>query len=283
MEGARDLMKRIGFIGYGSIARMLISGLIRHGNINQERIIVTRKDKNRLEEIREDWRQIRVTKELSEVVKESDYIFICVKPMEYIEVLKEMKEWLQPDQHIVSIAGSVMLEDMERIVDCRITKLLPTVISEVQGGIALICHNDRVGEADQKKLEDILVCISKLRHTKEEDFGFASEFTSCGPGLYAAIFQEFVEAGLRHGTGFTKEGINDLVLYTMIGTAKLMLEENMDFDDVINRVKTKGGITEVGVRIIRSGLPQVFNEAFDGMLGKRKLVSEKIHQEFETL
>ncbi len=62
---------------------MLISGLIRYGNISQEQIIVTRKDKNRLEEIRTEWEQIRIAKELSDVVKESDYLFICVKPMEY--------------------------------------------------------------------------------------------------------------------------------------------------------------------------------------------------------
>ncbi len=276
-------MSKIGFVGYGSMARMLISGLIRYGNIRQERIIVTRKDQNRLEEIRKDWEQLQVTKELSEVVKESELIFICVKPMEYIDVLKEVKTWLRPEQHIVSIAGSVMIEDMERIIDCKITKLLPTVISEVQGGISLICHNAKVEEAERKQLEDLLGCISELRHTREEDFGFASEFTSCGPGLYAAIFQEFVEAGLRHGTSFTKKGINDLVLHTMIGTAKLMLEESMDFQEVIDRVQTKGGITEVGVSRIRAGLPQVFDEAFDDMLGKRKQVSEKLQKEFEGL
>jgi pyrroline-5-carboxylate reductase len=275
-------MKRIGFIGYGSMAKMLISGLIRYGNIDQEQIVVTRKDKNRLAEIRTDWDQLRITKEISDVIRESEYIFICVKPMEYIDVLKEMKPWLQPNQHIISIAGSVMIEDMERMIDCKISKLLPTVVNEVQGGIALICHSSKVGEADRRQLEDILGCISELRHIKEEDFGFASEFTSCGPGLYAAIFQEFVEAGLRHGTSFTKEEINDLVLHTLIGTSKLMLEEKMDFAEVMNRVQTKGGITEVGVRIIREELPQVFDEAFDGMLGKRKLVYEKLHKEFDA-
>ncbi len=275
-------MEKIGFIGYGSMARMLISGLIKYGNIKEDQIIVTRKDKNRLEEIKGDWAQITVTKELSDIVKESKYIFVCVKPLEYIEVLKGLKASLLPNHHIISIAGSVLLEDMEQIVACKITKLLPTVISEVQGGITLVCHNSRVGEEDKKQIEDLLGRISKLRHTREEDFGFASEFTSCGPGLFAAIFQEFVEAGLRHGDSFTREGINDLVLYTMIGTAKLMLEESMDFEDVIRRVQTKGGITEVGVRIIQAGLPQIFNEAFDGMLGKRKLVSEKIHKEFEA-
>jgi pyrroline-5-carboxylate reductase len=275
-------MKRFGFIGYGSMAKMLVSGLIKYGNIDPEQIIVTRKDKNRLKEIRTDWEQLCIAKEISEVIRESEYIFICVKPMEYIDVLKEMKTWLQPDQHIISIAGSVMIEDMERMINCKISKLLPTVVNEVQGGITLICHNSKVSEADRRQLEDILGCISKLRHIKEEDFGFASEFTSCGPGLYAAIFQEFVEAGLRHGTSFTREGINDLVLHTLIGTSKLMLEEKMDFAEVMNRVQTKGGITEVGVRIIREELPQVFDEAFDGMLGKRKLIYEKLHKEFDA-
>lgn len=273
-------MSFLGFIGYGSMAKMLISSFIRYGKIDQEQIIVTRKNKDRLDEISMDWPRIGIADEIREVVCQSDYIFICVKPFEFARVLKDIKPYLKQEQHIISIAGSVWIKDMEKIIDSKITKLLPTVVSEVQGGITLICHNEKVTYKEQQEIEDLVSCNSKLRPTKEEDFGFASEFTSCGPGLYAKLFQEFAEAGARHGDNFTKEEIYDMVLTTLIGTTKLMQERSMDFIDVINRVTTKGGITEEGVKVFEEGLPLVFDEAFQKMMYKREVVSGRLHEEF---
>jgi pyrroline-5-carboxylate reductase len=44
--------------------------------------------------------------------------------------------------------------------------------------------------------------------------------------------------------------------------------------------RTKGGITEEGAKVIKSGLPQVFDEMFEQTLAKRKMVSEKTHNNF---
>ena len=51
----------------------------------------------------------------------------------------------------------------------------------------------------------------------------AADFTSCAPGMVAAIFQNFVEAGLKH-SGLPKEIAQQMVISTLFGTAKLLLE-----------------------------------------------------------
>ena len=55
-------MDRIGFIGYGSMGSMLVKGLIGSGQVRQEQIIVTRKDKSRLDEIKKTWPEINVAR-----------------------------------------------------------------------------------------------------------------------------------------------------------------------------------------------------------------------------
>jgi pyrroline-5-carboxylate reductase len=273
-------MIKIGFIGYGSMGRMLVKGLIQSGRVAQEQIFVTRKDKSRLEEIKKDWPDIHTAADVSDIVKNADYLFLCVKPLEFKKLLEEIGPMLRRDKNIISIAGSVMISDLEAITDCGITKIMPTVISEVNQGITLVCHNGRVSREAAGFIKSLIGSFSEVRIVQEKKFGFLSELTSCGPGLIAAIFKEYMAAGLRHTDSFRKEEIEEMLLKTMRGTAVLMLEENLSFDDVIGKVATKGGITEEGVKILQSGLPRALDEMFDQTLKKRMTVTEKVLAQF---
>lgn len=279
MRGGVNLNK-IGFIGYGSMGSMLIRGFIESGRVKQEHIVVTRKDKSRFDEIKKTWPEISIAQDVVEVVKNAECIFICVKPLEYMNILSEIKPFLYPHHHLVSIAGTVAIENLEKVVDCGITKVMPTIVSEVKEGISLICHNSKVTEEASSRIESLFGSINKVWQIDEKDFEIASEFTSCGPGLIAAVFQELVEAGLRYTDSFNKEEITEMLLQTLYGTSKLMIEKKMDFRDVIIRVATKGGITEEGVKVIEKCLPQVFGEMIDKCMNKRKAVGEKISDEF---
>lgn len=270
----------IGFIGYGSMGKMLVKGVINSAKINQRDIIITRKNMNRLNEIKEEWPDINISSDVIDVVKHARYIFLCMKPSEFYDVLKEIKTVITPGKHIISITSALLLQDIESIVPCKITKILPTVISEVGEGITLVCHNSMVDKEDADKVENILKSFSNLKHIKEEYFGLVSQFTSSGPGFYAAILQEFVEAGRRYSDSISEVELTDIIAQTVYGTVKLMLENSMDFTDVINRVAVKGGITEDGVKVMKSGLPMVFDEMFAKTMEKRKLVDEKLHEQF---
>jgi len=269
-----------GFIGYGSMGSMLVKRLIQQSNVSQNSIMITRKNKERLAEIKNEWPEIHITQDLKELVINSKQIFICVKPSEFYEVLNEIKTHILVDQHIISIAGAILLSDIQNLIPCKITKIIPTVISEVNNGITLICHNSLISEEEAKQFEATLNNFTKIRRTPEEYFGFVTEFTSCGPGLFAEMLQEFVEAGYRYSNSIPKEEIVTLVTETVLGTVRLMLENSMDFSEVITRVATKGGITEEGVKVMKAGFPKIFDEVFEHSMSKRKLVDTNLHMQF---
>jgi len=269
-----------GFIGYGSMGSMLVKRLIQQSNVSQDSIMITRKNKERLAEIKNEWPEIHITQDLKELVINSKQIFICVKPSEFYEVLNEIKTHILVDQHIISIAGAILLSDIQNLIPCKITKIIPTVISEVNNGITLICHNSLISEEEAKQFEATLNNFTKIRRTPEEYFGFVTEFTSCGPGLFAEMLQEFVEAGYRYSNSIPKEEIVTLVTETVLGTVRLMLENSMDFSEVITRVATKGGITEEGVKVMKAGFPKIFDEVFEHSMSKRKLVDTNLHMQF---
>jgi pyrroline-5-carboxylate reductase len=262
-------MTKIGFIGYGSMGSMLVKGFIHSGKVKQEQIMVTRRDKSRLTEVKASWPGINITESLVEVAKTADIIFLCVKPKDYSDVLQEIKSFITKDKHIISITSGISMNYLESMLHTKITKIIPTLVSEINEGVTLICHNKKVTKEDITIIQTILSGISKLKYINEEDFGFASDFTSCAPGFIAAIFKEFVEAGIRKTDSISDTDIEDMVLYTLLGTAKLMLEKNMKFDQVIKRVAVKGGITEEGVKVLEKELPIIFDELLQTTNNKR--------------
>ncbi len=268
-------MIKIGFIGYGSMGSMLLHGFVSAGLIQEHEIIVTTKTQSKLEGIRQNFPQLQIGKNNVEVAKEAKYIFICVKPLEVNHVLDEIKAVTTEDTHIISIAASVTIEKIEKIMNGKVTKVIPSLTSEAKAGISLVCHNDKVNQEEADFIESLLGGISRVKIIDEQNFQAATELTSCGPALLAAMVQEFVQAGLRH-SNLSPADVEEMVIQTLAGTTKLMVEKNMEFEDIIGRVATKGGITEEGVKVLQQGLPEVFDQMFAKTLNKRRDVAQKV-------
>ncbi len=82
-------------------------------------------------------------------------------------------------------------------------------------------------------------------------------------------------------TAISREDAEEMLIRTMLGTCRLVLEKGMSLDGIIERVATKGGITEEGAKVFYEDLPPVFNRMFDVTLEKRRLVDLKVQQGFE--
>ncbi|MEZ0536635.1 NAD(P)-binding domain-containing protein [Caldicellulosiruptoraceae bacterium PP1] len=273
-------MIKIGIIGYGSMGSMLLNSFIASGGVKPCEVIVSTRTKDKLKSVSSKWDGINIAVDNIEVVKKAKCIFICVKPQEVEDILDEIRNFITLDTHIVSIAATVSIENIEKIVNCKITKLTPAITSEVFDGISLVCHNNKVNREDAAFLKGLLNKISIVNIIKEEDFDLAAELTSCAPGFIACIFEEFVNAVLKHTEDMPKQEIAKMVLRTLYATSKVFIEKGMTFKEVIDRVATKGGITEEGVKVLKAKLPQVFDEMFEQTLNKRKMKKEVIDSIF---
>lgn len=269
-------MSKLGFIGYGSVGSMLVNGFLSAGIVNQEDVVVATRTQEKLHSLKMRWPEVIIKESNIEVAKAAEYIFIGVKPKEVLNVLEELKPYLKEDSHIISMAVCVSLETMGKILPgIRITRVVPTLTSEVREGISLVCHNGEVDKKDIMVINGLFSCLSTVKTIPEDDFEAATNFTACGPGVMAALFQQFVAAGMRE-SNINKKDAEEMVLKTIYGTAKLLFEKNMGFDEIITRVATKGGITEEGVRVIKEEFPNPFDDVFLRTLEKSHNIQETI-------
>jgi pyrroline-5-carboxylate reductase len=273
-------MFELGLIGYGSMGSMLLNGFLSKGVLAEDQVIVSTRTRSKLQAIKNRLPGITIADNNVTAAQQSKIVLLAVKPKDIKPVLDEIIGSLPRDTHLIFISAGVTIDNVERVFNGKISKVIPSMTMETGEGIALACHNDRVDEADAEKIEKWFGSISKVKRIEESNFEVAGDLTSCAPGLLAAIAQEFVRAGLRHGS-LTKEEAEQMVVASFYGTAKLFVEKGMDFDEVISRVATPGGITEEGVKVLRNSLPTTFDRVFDKTMDKQEVVKKTIKEQFE--
>jgi pyrroline-5-carboxylate reductase len=268
------------FIGLGSMGNMLVGGFIESGGLTPSDIIVANRTKKKLDDASMRWPGIHIAASNAEAASAARHVFICVRPLDVKAVLEEIRPSLSTDAHIVSIAGTVPVEGIESLTGCAATKVGPAVTSEVRAGVSLVCHGGKVRPDDAAFTEGLLRRIGVVKVLPERDYELAIELTSCMPGFIASIFQEVTESAMRHTQTLSRADAEEMVLKTLLGTARLLTERNMSFDEAITRVATPGGITEEGVRVLRSKLPQALDEMFDRTLEKRRIAKKKAESQY---
>ena len=152
---------------------------------------------------------------------------------------------------VVSCVNGLPLAVLEsRFPGVRWAKAIPSVAAGTGRSVTLMA-----GGATTAVHEIFQHVGTTIRVDREEDMDRLSVVTSCLPGLLSAMLDELAIA-----YGLTQGQTSELLLESAIGSLLLAKEKNSSFQDVVASVANPGGLTEVGVSIIRQKLPPVLAE-----------------------
>lgn len=265
---------KVGIIGYGSMGKMLLWKFSGSG-IRKEELYVANRTSEKLGEAEE----IAVISSNREVAVNCDIVFVCVRPVDLKDVLAEIGPELKKDALLVTLNGSITFDMIEKVVEHKTAKVIPSLTAEIDRSQTIVCYNEKVTDEDKKILESLLKTVGDVIELPENEVGMGSELVSCMPGFIASIFDVICNSAQKH-TEIPREQIVSMVLKTMSATGELMLEKKMSFEDAVNRVATKGGITEEGTKVIYDLFPQAADMVFEKTLEKRKLTAQKAKESF---
>jgi pyrroline-5-carboxylate reductase len=254
-------MKNVGFIGYGHMGSVLLNALLETKAILPSEIYITNRTTVKLLPLKQKYPDITICEESRQVASQCDTLFLCVSTMQVHPVLYDIFPTLKPETHLILISGGLEISSVESCYAGPITKIIPTILAEVHCGTTLICHNQKVPEQNRTHFNSILGRIGKIMEIDEAQFEIAADFTSCAPGLIAAIANNFILAGSSLGN-ISKHDAQDLFLESIYGTAKTLREHEISLEEYIQRIATKGGATEGGVSVLNEQLPETFAAMF---------------------
>lgn len=270
---------KIGFIGYGSMGRMILNGFLDSNSLNPSEVVVSNRSLSKLDDLKTKYPEIEISEKTTNLAKKCNPIFLFVNTGEVKKVLDEIKPHLIKDAHIIHISAALSFEIIEKALNLKITWVIPSLTSEVKEGVSLVCHNKKVNPQEKKFVEGLFNHIGLVKIVNEKDMDVSTDLTSCSPAFMAFIIKKFADFGAQK-SGMNEKETEEMVLQTLKGTVKLLTEKEMTFDEVVFRVATKGGITAEGIKSLEKDLPSVFENLFNSTSNKRKKLKEDLTKQY---
>ncbi len=242
--------KKIGFIGSGNMASALMTSIISSEKYDAEDIISSDRNKECLSKINS--LSIKTTESNLDVVDEADIIFIAVKPNIVKIVLEEIKDLIQnKPKIIVSIAAGITINFIESILEnakiIRVMPNTPCLVGEMAAGFSC---NKNITQDEKIIIKNLLNLGGIAFEVEEEKLDLVTGLSGSGPAFVARIINYFTEAGIENG--LEKEIAYKLALQTFYGTAKLLKEENISPEQLIEIVSSPNGTTVAGREILEN-------------------------------
>ncbi|WP_144462254.1 pyrroline-5-carboxylate reductase ProG [Bacillus pumilus] len=269
-------MEKIGIIGYGSMADMMVQKWLEKEVLNAHQIMIhTRSETDRLLQLKDKHQEINICS-LDELSASCDVLFICVPPLAVLDVLDQLPSAAK-SVHIVSVAAGVTLDKLSKHTTHPISRYIPTLTSAVGTGVSLVAHGETAGEEEKVRLHRLLSAFSIVREIGEDQFDAASNLTSSSPGFIAALFEEMARAAVRNSE-LSLEEAYEFLTYALLGTGQVLVERGLTFAETVDRVATKGGITGEGADVIQKQAPQMFDDLFTQTMKKYEQLKSQINE-----
>ncbi|KEQ27125.1 late competence protein ComER [Paenibacillus tyrfis] len=270
---------QIGFIGTGSMGSILIEAFIQSGAVSPDHLVVTNRTARKAEQLAESYPGLQTARSNKEAASGAQLLFLCVKPMEFKAVIDDIRDVVAPDTVVVSITSPVQIRHLEKLLPCKIAKVIPSITNYVLSGATLCIYGDRMTDEDQARLELLLSHISAPIRIREEHTRVSSDITSCGPAFLAFFVQKFVDAAVA-ATGISETEATQLAAEMTLGTGRLLTTGGFTPASLQQRVSVPGGITAEGLRIMQKELYGVFDDLIRTTHAKYDEDVEKVKARF---
>lgn len=250
---------KIGFIGTGSMGSLLIESFLRSGALQPRQITASSRTGTRSDRLAARYPGLTSASSNVQTVLHSDIIFLCIKPLEFKNVLDEIKDSLQHKQIVVSITSPVLISHLEEMLPSKVAKVIPSITHSVLSGASLCMYGQRILPEDRLLLEQLISSVGIPVLIHESHVRTASDISSCGPAFLAFILQLWADSAAEL-TGISRPAAVHLAAQMLLGTGRLLTEGGFNLEQLQQRVAVPGGVTSEGLSVLKQHLSAVFPE-----------------------
>ena len=266
--------RRIAILGAGQIGEALIAGLLSAGWRTPAELSASTRREERATELHER-HGVHVTLSNSEAVAGAALVVISVKPQDIETLLGEIGPLIQPEQTVLSIAAAIPTAAIERHLGdgVPVVRAMPNTPAVVHEGMAGICAGSHAGEESMVLAEEALRHLGAVVRVAEPYMDAVTAVSGSGPAYFALLAEAMIEAGIL--LGLSREVSTQLVVQTMLGTAKQLRDLEMHPVELREMVTSPGGTTIAAIRELESaGVRAAFLNAIQAAMTRAKELTE---------
>jgi pyrroline-5-carboxylate reductase len=266
--------RKIAVLGAGKAGEALIAGLISSGWREPSEIVATARHEEHLAELAER-HGITTTLDNVEAARGAGVVVIAVKPQDIETLLAEVGSAFTAEQTILSIAAAIPTELIEGhlAADVPVVRAMPNTPVTVREGMAGIAAGAHADEDHLAAAEEVLGSVGRSVRVDESYMDAITAVSGSGPAYFALLAESMIEAGIL--LGLSREVATDLVVQTMLGTAKLLRDEKMHPVELREMVTSPGGTTISAIRELeQAGVRAAFLNAIQAAMNRSKELAE---------
>ena len=261
---------KVGFIGCGNMASAIIGGFIQHAGIACTDIIASDAFPTALARAKEKL-GIDTTSSNTEVSKQSDVLFLSVKPQYYESVIAEIKDTLTDKQIVVTIApGKTLAWLSERLgSQIKIVRTMPNTPALVGEGITGVCKNDLVTAEEFTYILKLLGSFGLAEEVPESLMNAVVSVSGSSPAYVFLFIEAMADAAVADG--MPRAQAYKFAAQAVLGSAKMVLETGKHPGELKDMVCSPAGTTIEAVKVLeKRGFRSAVMEAMETCTKKAK-------------
>src|ERR687888_1358105 len=260
--------RRVAILGAGTIGESLLRGLLSGGWREPAEIVATARSEHRAAELAERY-HVRATVSNGQAVAGAELVVIAVKPQDFDALLGEIGGVLSPEQTVLSVAAAIPTSAIEERVapGVPVVRAMPNRPATVHEGIAGVCAGAHAADEHLILAEEALSHLGRVVRVPERYMDAVTAVSGSGPAYFALLAEAMIEAGILHG--LSREVSTQLVVQTMLGTARLLRDEKIHPVELREAVTSPGGTTIRAIRELeQAGVRAAFLNAIQAAMDR---------------
>jgi pyrroline-5-carboxylate reductase len=239
-------------LGAGKMGGILIEAFLKHRLVSPHHVFAT-VHQSSSERRTISSAQITPGNNNHAAAEKSDVILVCLKPLSVGLVLDEIRDALNPDKLVISIAASVPTAYFETRLGSQIPviRAMPNTPSMVGEGITAICKGKYATTEHLEIARKLFDSVGKTVVVDEKHMDAITGLSGSGPAFLYIILEALAEGGVK--MGLSRELATLLAAQTMLGAAKVVLETGHHPAMLKDTVTTPAGCTIDGILELEEG------------------------------
>ncbi|MGL5755906.1 MAG: pyrroline-5-carboxylate reductase [Paraclostridium sp.] len=266
--------KKIGFIGAGNMAKAMIGGIVKSGLVEGSSVYASDLNTMALESVKDEYK-INVTTDSKEVVKNSDIVIVAVKPNIYDLVLEGVKELIDNNKIIVTIAAGKTIASVEQVIgkDKKVIRTMPNTPALVNEGMSALCKNKNITDEELTMVKNIFSSFGKAEVVNEYLIDAVIGASGSAPAYVFMFIEAMADAAVV--AGMPRNQAYTFAAQAVMGSAKMVLETGKHPGELKDMVCSPGGTTIEAVKTLEAeGFRSAIIKAIGDCIEKSKEMSK---------
>ncbi len=266
----------IAFLGAGSMARAIITGLLQPSVVIDGGIRTTNRSAEKAADLAGLDGVVAHATETDAAanrtaVTGARLVVVAVKPAMVPDLLAEISDALEPGTLVVSVAAGVTIATFESHLPASVAVIrsMPNTPAVVGRAVTGLAAGTRSSDDDLALATALFETVGDVIVVPEEQIDALSTISGSGPAYVFYLIEQLTATAIDKG--FTPEQAALLVQGTFRGASELLAASGDDPSELRRRVTSPKGTTERAIMVLEeAALKATFDRATDAALARAR-------------